>query len=370
VWRSESLAGRGTPDAFRQALAITPAESTKWTRLGILLLPTEPEPAASAFLRAVELNRFETDAFLGLALHAEANGKTPAAEAFYLRAIESSRRFKPAYALAAFYLRNHRMPEFWRTAAAAAAIDKADVSRIVRLAQQTGANPDTFPALLQLRTEHALATYLQTAIADGRPVPLTDVAMRLKAADHQPALIAACNRLIDAGAAEPAVSLWNRLKIFEELDVAAGRSLTNGDFAFSTVQGFNWRHNALPGIQLRPGARGLRVEFSGRQAEHAVVLEQIAPVRPDRKYRFSVRSEAEELRAASGLRWQAECASRKGAVISLPKRAQLDGTTVLEMSTPKDCQLVRLALLYNREPGTVRIEGSLDLISARLELLP
>lgn len=371
MWHADGVASQQTPDQLRKALASTPTDSTKWTRLGILLLQKEPEAAALAFHRAIELNRYETDAFLGLALQAESAGKNETAESFYLKAIESSRRFKPRYALAAFYSRARRMPEFWQTAVAAAAIDKADVSRVARLARDTGADPDTIPTLLKLRTEHALATYLQTAIAEGRPRPLGEVALRLPPTpEHRPALLAACDRLIQAGASESALAVWNRLGVFEYLDVEAGRSLTNGGFAYSTVQGFNWRQNSLSGIQTQQSVSGLQVKFSGGQPEHAVVLEQIAPVLPSRKYRLAVRSETTDLPAASGLSWYADCVPSKSPSTSSAERIQPTGTTILEIFTSRDCRLARLALLYDRQPGTVRIEGTLDLVSARLDLLP
>ena len=371
VWHSDILAKQRTSEGLRTALARTPSDSSKWTRLGILLLQKEPETSAAAFRRAVDLNRFETDALLGLALHAESNTDTKTAESFYLKAIESSRRFRPRYALAAFYARMHRMPEFWQTAAEASAIDQADVGRIIRLARETGADPDAIPTLLKLHTEHALATYLQTAIADGRPAPLANVATRLPATpEHQTALLAACNRLIEAGAAEPAQAVWNRLGLFEKLDVQAGRSLTNTGFVLSTIQGFNWRFNSLPGVRARSAGRGLRIEFTGEQPEHAVILEQIAPVLPSRSYRFSVHSEAVDLPAASGLSWQAQCIAPGVPTNPAPKRMEMTGTTVLELPAKQDCHLARIALLYNREPGTVRIEGSLDLLTARLELFP
>ncbi|HET8550563.1 MAG TPA: hypothetical protein VFL57_21275 [Bryobacteraceae bacterium] len=367
VWRSEWCAQDGSPEGLRAALAFKPSDAAKWRRLGVLLLQKNPNASAAAFHRAIELNPYEADALVGLALHAEAEQDMAAAESFYIRATEASRRFRPRYALAAFYARRNRFPELWRTAAAAAAIDRADVGRIVRLARDAGADPDSIPSLLELRTEHALAAYLPIAIAENRLKPLAQIATLLPVTpEHRPALVHSCEHLIEAGEADAAVAVWNRLRVFEKLDATSGRSLTNGRFAYEKVRGFNWRHDPLAGVDLRPAPGGLRIELSGGQPEHAVLLEQIAPVLGGRAYRFTVQADIAQLAATAGLSWRIECAPSREALASAP----LAATTSVPFSTLPTCTLARLMLEYNRQPGTVRIAGLLDLLAAKLELLP
>ena len=57
--------------------------------------------------------------------------------------------------------------------------------------------------------------------------------------------------------------------MFQNLDPAAGRSLTNTAFSYSSVRGFNWRAGELAGVQIRAASNGLRIELTGEQPEHA-----------------------------------------------------------------------------------------------------
>ena len=370
VWRSGWTAHQRSPEALRAALADTPGDAAKWRQLGVLLLQQDASASASAFRQAVERNPFDADALVGLGLIAESRGDTTQAEKFYVRATESSRRFKPRYALASFYARAGRTSEFRRAAAAAASIDKADIGRLVRLARGAGTDPDTIPALLDLRTDYALVEYLRIAVAEKRIRPVTDVAMRLPATpEHRADLLQACDLLIEAGAAGAAVSVWNRLGILQKLEPASGQSLTNPTFAWESARGFNWRQHTVPGVEIRRAARALRIGLSGDQPENALLLEQIAPILSERSYRFSVEAELSELDPAAGLGWGAQCVPSGEALPSAPLAAS-SANVDLEFATNGDCRLVRLMLRYDRQPGTVRSAGTLDLISARLELLP
>lgn len=364
VWRAAWIARQQTPEHLRAALAYAPADAAKWRELGILLLRQglDSEPA---FRRALDLNRFESDALVGLAIDAESHGFENAAESFYIRAIQVSQCFRPRYALAAFYARAARREDFWRIAADAANIGLADVAPIVNLARDAGADPDEIPSLLHLETEHALASYLTIALSQNRPKPLAEVALRLPATrGTQPALLEACDRLIEAGSAEPAVAVWNHLGIFQKLDPAAGRSLTNPAFSYSPVRGFNWHAIELAGVEVQAAPSGLRIELTGEQPERALLLEQIAPVLASRKYRFSVISGVPDLSTQAGIEWQIQCAATPDVIAYGSPSA-----TTLYFTTPSGCGLIRASLVYNRQPGTVRIATTVDLLSAKLELL-
>ncbi|MGA2595864.1 MAG: hypothetical protein ABSH09_02515 [Bryobacteraceae bacterium] len=364
VWRSDWIAREQTPQRLRAALVYAPGDATKWRELGVLLLRKGMD-SKPAFERALDLNRFESDALLGLAIDAESHGFGSAAESSYIQAIGVSRCFRPKYALAAFYARAGRREDFWRIAAAAANIDQADIGPVERLARDAGADPDEIPTLLHLNTEHALSAYLTIALSQNRPKPLAEVALRLPATRaRQPALLEACGRLIEAGTTEAAVAVWNHVGIFQKLDPAAGRSLTNTAFSYSAVRGFNWRSNELTGVQIRAASTGLRIELTGEQPEHALLLEQIVPVLARRKYRFSVRSGAPEASTQAGIAWQIQCAASPEIIAS-----GFPASTTLNFTTPAGCTLIRASLVYNRQLGTVRIATTFDLLSAELELL-
>jgi hypothetical protein len=347
------------------SVAYAPGNATRLRQLGVALLQKDPDAASAAFERAVALNPFETDALLGLALRAEAQGNNAGAETLYRQAIASSRRFKPRYALAVFYARTGRTAAFWAMASSAAEIDKCDIERIVRLACKAGAEPDALPELLNLHTEHALASYIQIAMARNWTAPLARAALRLPVTpERRDLLFRTCDRLIDAGASSEAVALWNRLNVFTTLDPAMGRSLTNPEFAPSGVSGFNWRYASAPGVDVRHGAAGLEIELSGDEAENVFLAGQTVPVVPRRTYRFSVVSEPSDPAATAGIGWRVECAPDGQAIGMVPFSGPL------EFVTPADCEMARIVLSYARKPGTVRLAGTIALRSVALELLP
>lgn len=368
VWQSDLLSRDRSLQGLKEAIALAPGDASKWRRLGVALLPSDARQASEAFRRAVELNPFDADALVGLALEAEMAGRLGEAESDYRKAMQVSRRFRPAYAAAAFFARQNRMDEFWKTASAAASIEKADLSRIVRLARDAGADPDRLHHLLNLRTEGSLHSFLQMAIAENRPAPVFEVAQRLPVRPaYASTLEAACDRLIEAGAVEQGVELWNRLGHFDRLDPRTGRSLTNPAFLDAAVRGFNWRRSAVPGVEFGRGVSGLQVEFSGSQSEGAVLLEQPVPVLAGRRYRFSSRHRSEDIRAGSGLEWRIACPGQPQALAAAPFG---DAGAQVEWTTPAGCRLAWIRLAYQRQPGTVRIAGVLELNETRLELLP
>ena len=81
MWRSDWIAREQTTERLRAALVYTPSDATKWRELGILQLRKGLD-SGHALHRALELNRFESDALLGLAIDAESHGFETAASPF------------------------------------------------------------------------------------------------------------------------------------------------------------------------------------------------------------------------------------------------------------------------------------------------
>lgn len=365
------MAAQRSPECLRAALTLTPEDASKWTRLGVALLPQHAGASEPAFRRAIALNPYEVDALAGLAILEEARQNFAGAESLYKQATMSSRRFRPAFALAAFYARAKRFPEFRKAAATAAAIDHADIDPIVYLARDAGLHPRWIAPALDLHTEHALVTFLRIATKERWLASVAEVAMKVPSSkDGLHALAGACDRLIEEGMAEPAVRVWNRIGAFSILDIAEGRSLSNPRFAPGSARGFNWRTFTQKGVELRFGSTGLQLELSGDQPEHALLLEQIVPLLPERRYRLTMDGDAEAMPRTAGLAWKAQCVSSAAALAAVPLANSPASVTILEFVTPSGCNLARLMLTYDRQLGTVRVEGTLDLKRARLELLP
>lgn len=354
-----------------------PGDATKWRSLAIALLQADPTSAHAALAKAVELHPFETDARLGLAVEGERRGDLAQAERYYLEAAKRSRRFKPQSALAGFYFRTGRLPEFWDLAAKAASIPLADITPLFHLAHETGVAPERVRKLLRLESPHAQSAYLKFALENKLVDQAAATAVGIPIRDEDKLLLLnACDYLIQTDRIAAAVALWNRLSKaglsgFDGLDPEHGRSLTNGRFALVPVRGFNWKFTDLPGIVARStSASSTAIEFSGEQPQEGLVLYQLAPILPGRTYHLRLRYETADLSGPTGLTLTAQPVlnGKAEAIAVTAISASEDGTATAEFKAPENCDLFRLGLYYKRAPGTVRINGVLTLLSADLEL--
>ena len=174
-------------------------------------------------------------------------------------------------------------------------------------------------------------------------------------------------RLIAAGRETPALEIWNGLGKFAILDPAHGAALTNGDFATApSGAGFDWRITAPAGVMGHWIPSTLRFSFSGSEPEVCPLLEQWAPLAV-RRYRLSFEYRTAGLPPATGLRWA--IAPRDGAGYESPGLASAPTWRERRWRfAPEQAGLARVRLVYRREPGATRAEGSLELRHLRLEM--
>jgi hypothetical protein len=173
--------------------------------------------------------------------------------------------------------------------------------------------------------------------------------------------------LLGAGSVEPAVELWNAvadrgLTAQGNLAPNKGRSLTNGDFRREfTGHGFDWRPVANNGVSLLRSQDGFRIEFSGKQPERCEIVWQYVPLAAAGNYRLRARlRSADQMR---GLKWRVtDPASRR--VLAEGSQAESEADVRFVAPAP----LARLALVYEREPGTMRLEGTGTIEQVSLEL--
>jgi tetratricopeptide (TPR) repeat protein len=350
-----------------RASKIVPQNGAFLRELGILTLDANPRAAEQLLQRAVALNSFDADALIGLGLLAESGGSVEHAEEFLIRAVNVSRRFKPKWALAYFYARQRRMDSFWPIASAAANVEGGDPQPVFRLAHDVMKDPERVADLLQLNNQHALRSYLEFLLRQEGPTALGRVALRIEPnIDSRQLLLATVDQLINQNRIDEAVPLWNRLYASNgnrPLVPTSGASLTNGRFDVSEGRGFDWRHGENPGIDIRDWGPGdLRIEFSGHQPESVPLLEQYVPVVPNKSYRFSFAYRTTGMTGVTGLYWQVFEATA-------PLKPVPEGVGTLAFRTGPGVGLVRLALMYARAPGTMRLEGGVTLRSAELEVL-
>ena len=145
--------------------------------------------------------------------------------------------------------------------------------------------------------------------------------------------------------------------------------LTNGEFGSPpSSRGFDWRVAPVEGVSVSQEEHGLRVTFSGHEPEECEALAQLVPLKENTRYELKFGYRTSGLGTGQGLGWRVTD-ENSGSVLSegsvLASEADQEGR--LNFETPRECRLVRVALRYQRSPGTTRIEGFLTLRSVQLK---
>lgn len=373
VATSQFLRRPQTPQALARAAALTPLDADLWRQLGILSLDADPGAARRYLERAAALDPFDANARIGLGLLAESSHQLSQAENDFLAAARLSRRLKAKWALAFFYARNGAPDRFWPAAAIAANVPRAGIQPVFQLAASLERDPARVAALLRLETQFARAEYLAFLLSRPGADGLAGIALELQpAAPIQGLLMAACERLIQAGRGPEAVQVWNLIARavpprLTPLSPSQGISLTNPRFEISGSRGFNWHPVANPGITLTRHPEGLQAGFSGLQADDCLVLEQFVPVIASRDYQMAFVYRTPEAEGRTGLEWRISPPGA-AAIASLDFDAASKGSSSIRFRTPPS-DLLHLALRYHRPHGSVRFEGAVTLISMSLKLL-
>jgi hypothetical protein len=118
-------------------------------------------------------------------------------------------------------------------------------------------------------------------------------------------------------------------------------------------------------LNVNPNALGF--EFSGDEPDSFLLLDQTAPVREGKDYALVVHYGTTGIAPGSGLAWSVTD-DRLGAVLGRTGSlsAEQGGETYACFAAPDGGAFVHLSLLYQRQPGTVRVEGKLALKEVRL----
>jgi len=226
------------------------------------------------------------------------------------------------------------------------------------------------------------ARYLEFLVERGRVRVAEPVTVRVIAYSSDQDLAAVfryCDRLIEAGDVDRAIHAWNALcwrtlHQYRPLNPGAGVSLTNGNFASAPLEhGFDWRVGSIEGVTTEFGGTHGRVwvSFNGRQPENCEPLAQFVPLAPSRKYRLRFRYQTDRIPAGSGLRWRIWDAVAKNEIASDTSdlTSEEESERVIRFTTA-ETHLARLALDYDRAPGSSRIEGHVSLGQVTLSLEP
>jgi len=368
---AERLLAEGTPTSVRRSLDLAPGNARAWERRAAL----EPDQAEPSLRRAVGLNPYSTAARIDLGLRAEFAGNRREAEQLLLAAFRQDRMYLTRWTLANFYFRSGDEANFWRWVRAAAEFSHGSLSPLFDLCHRM--SPDATVVLGGAIPPRAavLQEYLVYLLSTGRLDATGEAVTRLAAfrrPEDRPTLLAVVDRSLAAGEPTRAIAVWNQLAAsgllpYPALDPGRGSSLTNGGFAFPPLGlGFDWR----PAWNPEAFVSGNRVEFSGRQLDRTEVLWQPIPVQPRASYTLHYRYSTTRFPSQSGLRWHLlDARTRQPLATPSPSLSSEDEREqTWRFQVPASASLAHLSLLYQREPGTARLQGAIELVSVRLSL--
>jgi tetratricopeptide (TPR) repeat protein len=367
---ADLLARRNQPDSTRLAMRLAPANSAYAAQLADEIYAGDPESARSLLQRAVQLNRYDASSWIQLGLLYEAANDSARAEEALGQAAQVDATFLPGWSLANFYFRHNDVPRFWFWAQRAAQMAPGDTTALFRLAWYASPSAGEIESRLQLRRPEVEGQFVDFLRAQGDPSAVTVAAMHLLAAGNPQSteiLLGACDWLIEEKRPELALPLWNGLAARRQISYAPVETglVTNGGFSKSPIsRGFDWRLATVAGVSsfLNDHPNALGFEFSGEEPDGFLIMHQAAAVRAGKKYALLVDYRTTGIAGASGLAWSVtdvRSGEELGRTASLS--ADQGGRAVACFLVNDGAGFVDLALRYQRQPGTVRVEGKLEL---------
>jgi hypothetical protein len=311
------------------------------------LAEIDPERARGALERAIRWNPRSSAARIALGLEQERARDFDGAARELLGAAEIDHQYLPAWTLANFYFRRGDREAFQIWARRAAELIPGDVEPLIELCDRI--DDGNGLALLPEEPKFERA-YLDFLIREKRLDDARRVAQRLalrRDGEDVRRLSAFTTRLIEAGRDAEAIALWRQL--------VPGEGLVNGDLRMApSGEGLDWRMRAVDGVTANWRHGVLSFQLSGREPESCVLLEQPTPVEPG-LYRLRFEYQA----VAGGVRWILDGEESPALTAS-------NGWVAVEQSfSATRGRLAWLRLIYRRETGSVKAEGTIQIRSLR-----
>jgi tetratricopeptide (TPR) repeat protein len=371
---ADLLARRNQPDSTRMAMRWMPVNGAYPAQLADEIYALDPASAKSLLQRAVKLNRYDAASWIQLGLLSEAGNDLPGAEEALLQAASVDATFLPGWSLANFYFRRENSARFWYWAQKAAQMDPDDATPLFRLAWYVSPNAGEIASRLEIKRPLIAVQLVNFLMAQGDAKAVTEAASRLLAANSESntqTLLGVCDWLIANKHPDLALPLWNGLATRGQIayaPVTPTDPVTNGGFGKSPLsRGFDWHLKTVEGVSsfLNASPNALGFEFSGDEPDGFLLMDQTAPVEARKNYALVVRYATTGIVPGSGLEWSVTD-ERSGAVLARTGSlsAEAGGEAYACFAAPDGA--AHLSLLYQRQPGTVRIEGKLALKEVRL----
>ncbi len=365
--RADALYRAGTPDSVARAVQQDPGNARYRKRLAML----DPARAREALSKAAELNPYDAASRMELGLLEEAAGDFSAAEKHLLDAARVDKTYAPRWTLTNFYFRRNNREQFWVWARQAAEIAYHNQAALFDLCWRSSDNAEEIARRVLPDNPHIVAQYLDYLLGRGRLDAAGPVAVRLIVfgrSQDVPVLLNYCDRMIQTGRAADAVRSWNGLASRgliprHPVHPERGQPVSNVSFSPDFLpRGFGWIVKPVEGVSVAGDALPfpLRISLAGNQPGKCRLVEQYVAVTANRRYRFRFPYRTSGIARGSGLHWEIRAVSGGPPVAVSPGLSSEEpaAATLVLPETPRDT-ILRLALVYEQAPGTVRAAGNL-----------
>jgi hypothetical protein len=376
-------ARRNQTDSTRLAMRLIPANAAYPAQLAEELYASDPPAAKSLLQKAVKLNRYDASSWIQLGLLSEAENDIPQAEESLLQAASADSTFLPSWSLTNFYFRRQNADRFWYWAHRAAQMVPDDATPLFRLAWYVTPNAQEIEKRLQMKRPVVEGQFVNFLLTQGDPEAVSTAASHLLQATNKEStakestatLLGACDWLLEHKRPDLALGLWNGLAPRTSYgSPGTGSPVTNSDFGKSPLShGFDWHLPTVDGVSsfLNTNPNTLGFEFSGEEPDRFLLLRQTVPVHAKKNYALTVDYETSGIPPGSGIEWrvtdeQTGAVLAKTTSLSSEHGGEHGDTVTTCFTSPEGTEFVNLSLLYQRQPGTVRVEGKLALKAVRL----
>lgn len=357
---------RDTEQSIRSAIRLVPDAPQYYMRLA-QLDDTHSKQMLEAALR---LNRYNAEENIELALRYEADGNYSRAERLLLDAFAVDDTYLPRWSLANFYLRRDDLPAFWIWAHRAAEMPADDIGALFELCWKASSDPDRIASFILTKDPQVIRQYLIFLLTTNRAQISANVASSLiRSGDpnkDRPLILAVVNRLVVEEQPDAAANVWRALVhqrwVIQESTVPTNASFTHEPLPVS----FDWTLPSYPGISSVVGPSGLETELSGVEPEVSTIAEQVLVLSPG-SYVFKSVYRTVAIPPETGIEWQiVDCKSGSVLASSPDLSSNVLTYATFSFNVGQDAQLLRLRLLYQRAPGTTRVEGTLKVVSTEI----
>lgn len=368
--RADHLFRHDTKTSIRAAISLVPDDWKYYMRLAQF----RGENSQALLTHALHLNHYNAEADIELGLQYEAAGNYAAAQRSLLNAYSVDHSYLPRWTLANYYFRRQNWPAFWKWARSAADMPSDDIGALFALCWRVSPDPAQIAAQIANNKPSFLRQYIGFLMSRQQTTATAPIASLLiqygNTGTDRPVLLTVINKLIAAGDAGPAVSLW-RLLIQRHWVVADNTMPNNAQFAREPLPvAFDWRIPQHSGLYSLTGPSGLETVFSGSEPGKCTLADQVVALPPGH-YTLHYAYQTTGISSRSGLRWEIFIAGSKTALAKSPYlSSDALKQTSFAFSVPDSASLVDLRLVYQRAPGTSQISGTLTMQSTRIEAQP